>query len=231
MKNGFVKPVAIILVILFCAAATITGFAVSAATHSNVAYDPAAGNERIDEGSIPALRDGVWQAVYDDDSSMLFFIEDKDHSFSLINPDKGIGLPSTYAYNDKIGMYKLQIAYAGNETYWRVIDNSGATATVKDENSKLITLHYLSDETFESFKFYSYDELCEMAKAQYAVEHDGTDQPNMDAKLNTDGKGLVAITAELDGEQVASFTVDIRTGIGVDDLGETVDLSVFAAQA
>lgn len=229
MKNDFLKPIAIILVILFCTAATITGFAVSAATHSNVAYDPATQTEKADEGSIPPLRDGVWQAVYEDGSSKYFFIEDRERSFSLIDPDMGIGLPSTYEYNDKIGMYKLQVAYAGNELDWRVIDNNGATAVVSDENRELITLHYISDETLDSFRFYSYRELCEMAKAQYASEHDDADRLVTKAKLNTDGKGLVTITAELDGEQVASYSVDICTGIGTDHLSETVDLSVYAA--
>lgn len=231
MKIDFLKPIAIILVILFCAAATITGFAVSAATHSNVAFSPAAKTNCVDEGSMPALKDGVWQAVYEDGSSMYFFIRDKDHSFSLINPDKGIGLPSTYAYNDKIGMYKLQVAYADNEKDWRVIDSNGATAVVSDENRELITLHYVSDETFESFNFYSYEELREMAKAYYAAQHDNADRLVVSAKLNTDGKGLVVIAAQLDGEQVASYSVNIRTGIGTDNLGETVDLSAFAAQS
>ena len=228
MKAEIRKIIAMILLVVFCATAAITGIAVSAASHTNAAST--ATPDKADNAK-PALKDGVWQAVYEDGKQELFFLNSEESSFSLIDPEYGIGVPSRYEYDSSTGIYKMQIAYDGNEERWRVIDNSGATATVKDENSKLITLHYLSDETFESFKFYSYDELCEMAKAQYAVEHDGTDQPNMDAKLNTDGKGLVAITAELDGEQVASYTVDIRTGIGVDDLGNTVDLSVHDAQA
>ena len=229
MKIDFKKPIAIILVIVFCAAATVTGFAVSAASHSNAAYDPAStADEKTTDFSKPALKDGVWQAVYEDGHSLYFFINEEMDSFSLIHPEKGIGIPSRYDYISAIGMYKLYAGSVDNELDWRVIDNNGVTAAVSDENGEIISLYYISDETIDSYTYYTYEELCEMAQAYYEAQHGSAEDVSFSAMLQPDGTGMVVITGEQGAEQVITLTVDIQTGIGTDNLGNTVDLSVYA---
>lgn len=222
MKTEFRKALSTILILLFCTAATITGFTVSAA-HSaqSAAYGEGSGGD-----NRPALKDGVWQAVYEDGADKLFFIEEKEHSFSMIDPDLGIGLPSRFDYDGSAGIYKLHIACEDNEENWRVIDNSGKTATVSDANGRLITLYYISGETFDSFGWYSLSELREMARGYYS-EHYGGKDVEFTASISEDGSFFATITGTENGVEVASYTVDMITASGADGNCNKVDLSPY----
>ena len=74
---------------------------------------------------------------------MLFFINDEEKSFSLIDPELGIGLPSRYEYLPELGIYKLHIGCEGNVENWRVIENNDITAVVSDAQGDVISLFYL----------------------------------------------------------------------------------------
>lgn len=225
MKTDLKKVIVFFLVIILCAAATVTGFAVSAADYSD---HPAASSENTGSNSRPALKDGVWQAVYENDDSKLFFINTEEQSFSLINADLGIGLPSRFDYDASTGIYKLQIGYEGNEESWRVIDNSGSTATVSDARGDLITLYYIAGESFDSFRCYSLYELREMARAYYEAHQGGSEGVDFTAAMLNDGSFHAVITGEKNGVTVASYTVDMTTAAGTDSSCSAVDLSSYA---
>ena len=225
MKTDLRKIIAFILVIILCAAATVTGFAVSAADHTD---HRAADNKNAVSYSRPALKDGVWQAVYENDDSKLFFINSEEHSFSLINADMGIGIPSRFDYDASTGIYKLQIGYEGNEESWRVIDNSGSTATVSDARGDLITLYYIAGDSSDSFRYYSLYELKEMARGYYEAHQGSSEGVDFTATMLNDGSFHAVITGEKNGVTVASCTVDMISAAGTDGSYNAIDLSPFA---
>lgn len=224
MKTDLRKVIAFILVIILCAAATVTGFAVSAADRSDRL---AADSKTAGSDPRPALKDGVWQAVYENDDNKLFFINSEEHSFSLINADMGIGIPSRFDYDASTGIYKLQIGYEGNEESWRVIDNSGGAATVSDARGDLITLYYIAGESFDSFRYYSLYELKEMARAYYEAHQGSSEGVDFTAAMLNDGSFHAVITAEKNGTEAASYTVDMTTAAGTDSSYNAVDLSPY----
>ena len=226
MKAEIRKIIAMILLVVFCATAAITGIAVSAASHTNAAST--ATPDRADN-SKPALKDGVWQAVYEDGKQELFFINSEDSSFSLIDPEYGIGVPSRFEYDSSTGIYKMQIAYEGNEERWRVIDNSDSAATVSNAQGDLITLYYLSNDTVDSFKYFTLYELCEMAKADYTA-NGGNDNVVFSGKMIADGSLFAKITGEKDGKTVISYTVDMISATGTDGDNNRVDLSGYSVK-
>lgn len=224
MKTDLRKAISMILVLLLCAATTIVGFTVSAANSSCAAN---ASGESSEDSSRPALKDGVWQAVYDDGGDKLFFISEEDRSFSLIDPDLGIGLPSRFDYDSSTGIYKLHIGCEENEENWRVIDNSGSTATVSDANGDLITLYYIADESFESFRWYTLSELKEMAHSYYSEHNGGSEGVEFTASVLEDGSFFATVTGTKNGAEVASYTVDMTTAAGRDSNYNKIDLSPY----
>ena len=226
MKAEIRKIIAMILLVVFCATAAITGIAVSAASHTNAAST--ATPDRADNAK-PALKDGVWQAVYEDGKQELFFISSEESSFSLIDPEYGIGVPSRFEYDSSTGIYKMQIAYEGNEERWRVIDNSNSTATVSNAQGDLITLYYLSNDTSDSFKYFTLYELCEMAKANYTA-NGGNDNVVFSGKMIADGSLFAKITGEKDGKTVITYTVDMISATGTDGDNNRVDLSGYSVK-
>ena len=155
----------------------------------------------------------------------LFFIDSTEHSFAMIDPELGIGLPSQYEYDSATGIYTLQIAYEGNEERWVVIDNSDSTATVCDADGDVITLYYLSNGTIEDFDYFTLRELREAARLQFEEENGVLDGVVYSAGMTDDGSFKAEINIAKSGETIARYTVDMLTGKGYDGSGEAVDLS------
>ena len=147
MKSNLKKLLIVTITVVICAFLTVAGLAVSAASHHNAALESIESSipEALDI-STPALQDGVWLAKYHNGSSHYFVIDNKEASFSILDTEKGIGVPSRFEYDKSIGMYKLHIGSAENTENWRVIDNDGSTAVVKDANGDLITLSFLCED-------------------------------------------------------------------------------------
>lgn len=226
MKTHFNKIIAFILVIILSAVAAITGFAVSAASGSDVSARLSEKNG--ENASRPELRDGVWQALYKTGESKLFFIDREESSFSLINPDLGIGVPSRFEYIPELGIYKLHVGCEGNVENWRVIENNDITATVSDANGDLISLFYLANDNIDTFRYYTLNELSDMARAFYEKQHGSSEGIDFVAAMKADGSFFATITGMKNDEKVVSYTVDMETAKGTDNAYETVDLSQFA---
>ncbi len=145
LKSNLRKFIAVALVIILSAAGAITGIAVSAASHSNAALPATVGQTA--DFSTPALKDGTWNAFYPDGTVLHFVISAEEDSFAIMDPDMGIGVPGRFEYIPAIGMYKIFFGSIDNELDWRVIDNSGDSAVVSNENSEIIHLTYLSEST------------------------------------------------------------------------------------
>ena len=226
MKTHFNKIIAFILVLILSAAAAITGFAVSAASGSDVSAHVSDG--KGDNASQAELKDGVWQALYKTGESNLFFINREESSFSLIDPKKGIGVPSRFEYIGESGMYKLHIGCEENVENWRLIENNGNTAAVCDENGDVISLFYLSNDTIDTFRYYTLDELSQMARACYEKHHDSSEGIDFIATMKADGSFFATITGLKNDKKVIRYNVDMQTAKGSDNAFETVDLSQYA---
>lgn len=225
MKAKLNRIIVFILVIILSAVAAVTGFAVSAASGTTVSTRASA---KKSEEARCDLKDGVWQALYKTGESRLFFINSEENSFSLINPDKGIGLPSQYEYLPGLGIYKLHIASEENTENWRVIENNNNTAAISNAEGDVITLFYLSNESIGTFTYYTLDELSGMARACYEKQYGSSEGIEFSATMNADGSFFANINGTKDGEKVVSYTVDMQTAKGTDNAFETVDLSQFA---
>ena len=230
MKTNPMKLAAIIAVLVCCAVATIAGFTVSAANHARIATSDK--TDRSADAELPALKDGVWQAVYSDNSSKLLFIDQKKESFSIIDPEYDMGVPSRCEYDTETGIYKLQVGYEGNEERWRIIDNNGDTATVSDANSDLLTLYYISDTAFDengyAFEYYSLYELTQMAQHYYTGLYDSIDGLDFHAEMTADGTMTAIITVSKNHETVETYTIDMVTARGSDSSKDAIDFSVYA---
>ena len=224
MKSEFKKVLMMILVIMLCAAATITGFTVSAAHRTNA---PRSADEN-DRPGRPALKNGVWQAKYENGDDKLFFINEEERSFSLVSADMGVGLPSRYDYDNTTGIYKLSVGYEGNEESWRVIDNSGSAATVSNAHGDIINLHYISGDSAETFHWYTLGELREMARRYYEANHGDSTGVVFTSTMCDDGSFFATITATKDHRQAARYTVDMVTAKGNDEGYHPIDLSLYS---
>lgn len=225
MKSRFRQILVFVLVIVLSGAAAITGFAVSAASENHVTSRANSQSAGASAGS--ALKSGVWQALYKTGDSRLFFIDDEEKSFSLIDPELGIGLPSRYEYLPEMEIYKLHIACEDNVENWRVIENNDITAVVSDAQGDVISLFYLGSESMGSFNYYTLSELSEMARACYEKQYGSSKGVEFKATMNADGSFYATVTGTKDGQKVVSYLVDMQTGKGTDDSFESVDLSQF----
>ena len=149
MKSNPNKLLIIVITVVICSVLTVTGLAASAASHHNPAFDTPLStvSAQNDSESEPALKDGVWKAEYTNGNVCYFIINSKENSFTILNEDKSMGVPSRYEYDESTGVYQLHIGSVDNIEHWQVIDNTGDTAFVTTGNSELITLTYLSENT------------------------------------------------------------------------------------
>ena len=220
MKSSAIKITAVILTIAVVAAASITGLAIAAAGGCNAAA-------MSESPAHPELCNGVWQAVYGDGSSVYYIVDENEAAIDTLSAENGMGLPSRYQYDPSTGIYKIQLAYEGNEVIWRLIENSGGTAVLSDENGELLTMYYIGKGDLFSYEFYSCEELRAMAKGFYESRC-GSMNADYDARLSTDGSNKMIVTVRENGSAVERYTVSAVTGAGTDLSGNSVDLSPFA---
>lgn len=139
MKTNAVKLITVIIAIIICAAAAVTGLTAGAADCYNAA---GTGN-----ASLPAIGNGIWQVEGGEYDRMYVLFDGSESSMLIVRPDMGVGTPCRYEYNPYIGMYRIYVGSPDNEINWRVIDNCGDKSVVIDENGDTLILNRVSEDT------------------------------------------------------------------------------------
>ena len=223
MKSKLRKMIAFILVIVLGAAATITGFAVSAAEGTTVTTRSAAKNAPIRS----ALRDGIWQVLYKTGVTKLVAIDSADHIVTLIEPDNGSCQTASFEYIEDLELYKIYVDEEESVNR-RVIENTGNTAAVSDENGDVISLFCIDSSDIKSFDYYTLNQLSDMARGCFEKEYGSSDGMVFSATMNADGSFFATINGMRGDKKEVTYIVDMLTGKGTDGSFENVDLSKYA---
>lgn len=186
-----------------------------------------------EDTGINTLKKGIWKCCDKNGQLIQFYYFDGDTSQGCYI-DLYSGDTPKFTYNVENGQAEFFVQY---EDY----DYSEKKAVVFREESAIMTtsygtveyLTYYSDDTVNTFKFYSINELMQLA-SEYTAAEDCSMLPFDYSEKNNDGTVTVYERypeGDMTHENLAYYCVDIFTAKGVDNLGNPVDLNnpVYAA--
>jgi hypothetical protein len=209
-----------------CAALVLSLSACGSGAASGVSPAASAASSAASAQST-AFKAGTWLSYGAGEYAYYFFDADGSSGRTVRQMD-GMGLGFTYTVNGTDIVFCMGSA-----------DNPApGTLTVTDEEHITLQwnegiqeeLTYLSDDTSDSFHFYSDADLCEMALTYCQTHAEPTeDLSGLQAAtaVNEDGSVGIQVFDTLDNHNsnYAWFTVDRQTAVGTDDVtGEAVDL-------
>ena len=150
---------------------------------------------------------------------------------STMGQELGIGAPFSAEKNGDGVMLHVFSADDNTPVKFNVIDENNVEITFTDSDTSG-KLTFLSDD-IENFRFFTNEELAELAVHYYAGTHDGYMPANSVAELQEDGTVAIQLFDEVDGHNSTAdwYYVDRFTAKGTNVLGEPVDLDMSAGGA
>ena len=169
-----------------------------------------------------AFTPGTWLS----DAGQYYFFDEDGASGRTASLEDGTGVGFSYTVDGTQAAFAM--GAADNSSVCTVtLDGDAATLEWEDGTTEHLT--YVSDQGSDDFRFYSNQELSDMAVAYYKEHNSSQDNNNLTAAAQTNDDGSVTIQVyENLGDHnstAAWYTVDRTTGIGTDASGSEVDLA------
>ncbi|MBO6232050.1 MAG: hypothetical protein J6O50_15935 [Ruminiclostridium sp.] len=185
-----------------------------------------------EEKSEHSFRKGVWLAKSADDSEedetggFYWYIDDEGARFR--DRATGVGGRIVYELNGDEGVfYSGENPGEGTASPFTVSGNGDTLRITYKGGGHVTTLQYITDDT-DGFRFYTEDELAEMALAYYAAGHDGQVPTGVAAGSEDDNTVLIQLY-DNDSYSLnatcAWYFVDRFTAKGRDIDGRDIDLT------
>lgn len=179
--------------------------------------------------SMPILRQGVWHAVGIDGKSEFIEINNSVQTMSIISADKKIGVSAQFEYNWSTGVYTVHAGAYSNIDTWQLTSNSGDKATLTKGNGQGYSLFYMGNGHVKNY--YSVEQITAMAKNYFEVNFGDSQDACFVSKLRADGAGDVIVTVygrdTMHQVIVDTYTINVRTGVGLDSNYNIIDFSCF----
>ena len=165
---------------------------------------------------------GTWLS----DAGQYYFFDGDGASGRTASLEDGTGVGFSYTLDGTQAAFSM--GDAGNRAACTVTLGDD-TATLEWEDGTTEHLTHVSNQGSDDFRFYSNQELSDLAVAYYKEHNPAQDKSSLTAATQTNDDGSVSIQVyENLGDHnstAAWYTVDRTTGIGTDASGSEVDLA------
>ena len=167
---------------------------------------------------------GIWWSTSSDGDRYFCFYSGSD-SGSFRDQESGIGLSFEYEAEENSDRIIFHIGDSSDSTYVTVNFADSSTAELTWDNGSVETLKYQGLGNFDTFKFYSNLELCEMAVESYERQN-GERPADSSAQIQANGKITIELYSSLgdSNSAIAWYTVDRFSAKGTDITGNSIDL-------
>lgn len=170
------------------------------------------------------FKPGVWRG----EDSYFFFHE--DNSGQLLSFENGIGVGFQVEQPADDGTVTFHMGAADNNSVFALSDVSEDSFTLTTDDGQTDTLVYVCEGDDNTFRFYTDEELQQIALNYYQAQTGYAPQYS-GIKSNNDGTATIQLFDQVDDHNSTSawYTIDRVTLKGTDDmLNEEVDMSEFA---
>ena len=171
---------------------------------------------------VTVFTPGTWLS----DSGQYYFFDEGDATGRTASLDDGTGVGFTYTVNGTEASFSMGDADSSSSC---TVSYDGNTITLEWADGTTEHLAYVSDQGSDTFRFYSNQELEDLALTFYQENSGAQDTQNLVAAAQTNDDGSVSIQVyENLGDHnstAAWYTVDRATAAGTDGSGNEVDLA------
>lgn len=166
---------------------------------------------------------GIWWAV-SADGDRYFYFEDAGNKGSFRDQENGISQEFTYESDGNSIVFHMGSASSSAQA--TVIFTDSKTAVITWESGASETLTYQGLGNFDTFRYYSNVQLCEMALDYYEA-HENYRPELVGAEVQSDGKIAIQLYDNLGSHNSTSawYTVDRFTAQGTDAHGNFINLA------
>ena len=205
---------------LSCGAMSTTAFAAEADNTAAVSQ----------QQEMPILKQGVWQAVGINGKSDYIEINNNVQTMKLSSSENNIGVTAVFEYTPSTGTYTVHPGAYSNVETWQLTSNSGEMATLTKSNGQSFSLFYMGYGHVKDF--YSLNQLTQMSKNYFAWYYGSANDACFVANLKNDGSGEAVVTVygrdTMHQVIVDVYTINVRTGVGIDSNLHVIDFANFA---
>ena len=174
------------------------------------------------------FKPGTWNC---DNESYYFFNED-GASGDTLTFDKGIGVGFQYEVMSRSeGFVNMHMGAVDNSEGVVITDKTEDSFTLIWENGRSQNFMYVSPLGYDEFKFYTDEQLQQIALKYYQANNDGYTPQYAGIQSNDDGTATIRLYDSLSDHNttLAWYTVDRVVLKGTDDItGAEIDLSGYA---
>ena len=173
-----------------------------------------------EDTGITEIRPGIWYSLteYHGFNSLVYYYFDADNNFVSIDTETGHPLAGTYSLKNG----QLILSYEACSEHLAVNVYEDTISVTWDYGTKG-TMHWLNDETPETFTFLTNQALYELAVAYYAANHIQTAEIH---QIMSENEEMAVLTIyDTDNGQWLDYTVSRYTGLGTDQDGNMIDLN------
>lgn len=169
-----------------------------------------------------AFTPGTWLS----DGGQYYFFDEGDATGRTASLEDGTGVGFTYSMAGTEAAFSMG---AADNTSTCTVSRDGDTVTLEWADGTTEHLTYVSGQGSGTFRFYSNQELADLALNFYKETNDAQDSQNLAAAAQTNDDGSVSIQVyENLGDHnstAAWYTVDRVSAAGTDGSGHEVDLA------
>lgn len=177
----------------------------------------------------PILRDGVWMGFGLTGQTEYFEFHNPTGTLRVLSAENMIGLGGNFDYDRATGIYTVSLGCVSNVETWELTSNNGRIATLSTSDGNGYSLFYLG--TGSAGDFFSLSRLNEMSKNYFAAVNGSANDVCIDSRLIPNCSGLAEVTVYARDTMrqviVDTYTISVRTGVGTDSNGNTIDFSEF----
>ena len=176
--------------------------------------------------SSPAAETAFTPGTWLSDAGQYYFFDEDGASGRTASLEDGTGVGFTYTLDGTQATFSMGGADSAS-VCTVTMDSDAAALEWEDGTTEHLT--YISEQGSDDFRFYSNQELSDLAVAYYKEHNSGQDSSSLTAAAQTNDDGTVSIQVyENLGDHnstAAWYTVDRLTGAGTDSTGAEVNLA------
>lgn len=182
-----------------------------------------------EQTATPAIQAGTW-CVLGKDTAAYYFFDADGTSGRTASLENGTGLGFTYSIQENEATFHMGSADVSTIGKLEKTDDTHFTITWEDGRAESMT--YVSAKGYTEFKFYTNEDLCQMA-VDYYTKATGENVPQAAADADPETVSIqLYINAGDHNSTCAWYQVNRQTAKGIDaNTGESIDLSILKKES